>query len=200
MTELFYIVFSILLIIHSIKYFGTGFTKVFWIGAFITAGLHALLVARVTGVYIYGKTTLSLFSVPFVIPVCWTLGIYISRLISEKAGGKSLLAEKVSSRFFLAGLIFSGLICFIVLIPLTQNGIFRPSQGDNFLLIGVPVVVFFDYGLLGLLYFLSFRVVYAGNWPESKRIVGLMILSPLILLIHQIVFLTARYLVSLLIK
>ncbi|MCF7797643.1 MAG: hypothetical protein K9N11_10000 [Lentisphaeria bacterium] len=186
-TELVIIGITGILLVHAIQEKSPEFALYFWLGGAWFGFIRELLVANYSHLYMYGGFTIWLFKVPVIFLVFWTNFTYVAFVWSENA-----LNETVMKNGRSPGPNFYPLM-FLILVVL---GIMVEAFGSQFQMIywqidspytlwgGVPVVIPFSYGLMGILYLAGFREIWTTIQDPVKRAYHLTAWAPLLVLVH----------------
>lgn len=184
-TEITIVIMSALLIWHASEAESPGFAVFFWLGGAWFGLLREWLIANYTHLYTYGDFTLWLFKVPVVYLLFWTNFTYVALRWSENALGEKFFATKSVHNFYP--------LMFLILVVL---GMMVEAYGAQFRMIhwqfdtplelwgGVPVLIPFSYGLMGMLYLAAFREIWIRVSDPLKRAYHLAAWGPLLVLIH----------------
>lgn len=175
-----------ILLIHAVEENSLEFALYFWLGGAWFSLLRELLVANYSHLYAYGGFTIWLFKVPVIYLVFWTNFAYVAFRWSENALEENFFARKPGQNFYP--------LVFLILVVL---GIMVEGYGSQFQMIrwqfetplrlwgGVPVVISFSYGIMGVIYVAAFREIWTTISDPLKRVYHLIAWAPLLVLIHM---------------
>lgn len=185
-TELVIVVITGILLVHAVEEKSPAFALYFWFGGAWYGLLRELLIANYSHFYSYGSFTLWLFKVPVIYMVFWTNFAYVAFRWSENALSENCFDRRPGHNFYP--------LMFLILVVL---GIMVEGYGSQFQMIhwqfetpltlwgGVPVVIPFSYGLMGVFYVAAFREIWTTVSDPLKRVYHLIAWAPVLVLIHM---------------
>ncbi len=191
-------VLAVALIAHAIRSRSGEFALLFWFGGFLLGFFREMSVLRLLHLYTFGDYYLTLFGVPLVSGLLWSNFIYLAIWLVRSFTMIDVTQGRVSSRGFLtAGAIVVLLGCLYDYLAVGY-GLIKWAPGWSPLPGGIPPERVLEYGMTSILYMMAFRGVRAGPWNTTRRMVGLILLNPLLIVLGLGFMLLFRFIFSLL--
>ena len=182
--ELVLIGVSVFFIWRAIHRRSLGFTALFWAGAILFAWARTYLAEQYFRIIPLEKAMTRGSPLPLALPLYWTCLVYASLRFAEKINRLDFLAGRVRSRLVL----LHGVLFFILSLAIRSVFVYLEGGGRGFGWTAPIATLQALDAFTALFYPLFFRAVWTGRWSYGRKVAGVLLVNPLLLIVQVILY------------